>query len=1076
MDTVLPRTRELALAAKAARIGLTIDAEEADRLEPSLDILEALAGDPDLAGWNGLGLALQTYQKRAFAVVDWLADLARRCDRRFMLRLVKGAYWDTEIKHAQEEGQDGYPVFTRKASTDLSYIACVRKVLDNRDAFYAQFATHNAQTAAVILELAGDYRDFEFQRLHGMSEHLHEQLVAPDTYALACRVYAPCGGHKELLPYLVRRLLENGANTSFVNRIMDEDVPVERITADPLAEVAALDEKRHPRIPLPRQIYRPERLNSAGLDLGDEPAMQALAADMERLTALDWTAGPIVAGAETVEGAVGAHDPADRRRVVGAVREATGDDVAAALDAAEVAFPAWSGAPVEDRAACLERTADLMEDHMAELMAIAVREAGKSLTDGVAEVREAVDFCRYYAARARRLCGAPGPLPGPGGDRVRATGRGVFVCISPWNFPLAIFTGQVAAALAVGNAVIAKPAEQTPLMAARAVRLFHEAGVPTDALHLLPGRGEVVGAALVADARVAGIAFTGGTETARAIRHALAGRGAGPVPFIAETGGLNAMIVDSTALPEQATEDVLRSAFDSAGQRCSALRVLFLQDDIADGMIDMLAGAMSELRIGDPAYLSTDIGPVIDDEAQAMLEAHDARMAAEGRLIHACALGPETAHGTFFAPRAYEIDSLDRLQQEVFGPFLHVVRFASGHIDRVVDAINATGYGLTFGVHSRIDSVAEHLHDRIRAGNTYVNRNIIGAIVGVQPFGGEGLSGTGPKAGGPHYLRRFARAERVAAAAKDDNGTAPVTAGRLVSRQTAPVVGGRRRTGAMVMTHPAAQPAAINGTLVLATAEHAEQAVALADTAFPRWEGTAAEDRARVLDAAARDLANDPRALIDLCGDVYGQAPRAAARAVETAAAIYRAYAAEARAWFTAPMALHGYTGERDELAMRGRGVFLCLAAGPVAVETVAAMAAAALAAGNPAIIVSDAAAAHAAAHLVERLHDAGLPPDVLHFLPLDDDVLRRSLLADPRVAGAAYAGSAAAAADIDRVLAERQGSIIPFIAQLNEAPDLAGFADTGDLYRFATERTLSVDTTASGGNASLFTIGDDEG
>jgi len=753
-----PRVLDLARRAKDKGIGLTIDSEEADRLEPTLDVIAAVAADPSLAGWDGLGYAVQAYQKRALAVIDWLAALAERRNRRIPLRLVKGAYWDSEIKRSQERGLEGYPVYTRKASTDVSYIACARKILAAGEAFYPQFATHNAHTLATVVELAGRGRDYEFQRLHGMGEALYNEVVGPDRLGIPCRVYAPVGSHEELLPYLVRRLLENGANTSFVNRIVDERLPIEEVVADPVETVRALPDKPHPKIPLPADLYGAERRNARGIDLSDPNTLERLAEGMRAALARPLVARPIVDGAEAASGAPRAiTDPADRRRQVGEAFEADAETVARALDVAARAAPGWAATPAEERAACLDRMAALLEERAAEAIAICVREAGKTLADAVAEVREAVDFCRYYAIRARADFARPTPLPGPTGERneISLHGRGVFVCISPWNFPLAIFTGQVTAALVAGNAVIAKPAEQTPLIAAFAVRLLHESGVPGDALQLLPGDGRV-GAALVADARVAGVAFTGSTETAWAINRALAARDAPIAPLIAETGGQNAMIVDSSALPEQVVADALLSAFGSAGQRCSALRVLFLQDEIAPKVIDMLAGAMAELRVGDPGLLATDVGPVIDDEAKAGLEAHAQRMAERFSRLHKTALPEACAHGTFFAPVAFEIDSLSRLEREVFGPILHVVRYRTGDLDRVIEAINATGYGLTLGIHSRIDATAETIAARVRAGNIYVNRNMIGAVVGVQPFGGEGLSGTGPKAGGPRYLHRFA--------------------------------------------------------------------------------------------------------------------------------------------------------------------------------------------------------------------------------------------------------------------------------------------------------------------------------
>ncbi|HET8726049.1 MAG TPA: bifunctional proline dehydrogenase/L-glutamate gamma-semialdehyde dehydrogenase PutA [Alphaproteobacteria bacterium] len=753
------RLKALALRARKHDIGFTVDAEEADRLDLSLDIIERVFGDPDLNGWEGFGLAVQAYQKRTYTLIDWLADLSRRHGRRLMVRLVKGAYWDTEVKVAQERGLSGYPVFTRKASTDVSYLACARKLLDRRDLFYPQFATHNAHTLAYVLELAGGHQGFEFQRLHGMGEPLYDQIVGPD---LPCRVYAPVGGHEDLLAYLVRRLLENGANTSFVNRLQDEEVPVEAIVEDPVTKVAALPSKPHPRIPLPVDLFQPDRANSRGIDFSDPTTLRPELDAMERASEGQWSAGPMVGDRKTNRPAEPVFDPSDRSRRIGGVVEATVEDAERALDLAHKAARAWNSRGGSYRAAILDRMADLMEQHRAELMAMAVREAGKTLPDALAEVREAIDFCRYYAARAREDFNGAKLLVGPTGEEntLSLQGRGVFVCISPWNFPLAIFTGQVAAALVAGNAVIAKPAEQTPLIAAKAVRLFHEAGVPADVLHLLPGDGTVIGGRLVADPRVAGIAFTGSTDTARIINRALADRPGPIVPFIAETGGQNAMIVDSTALPEQVVADVVTSAFQSAGQRCSALRVLYVQDGIADRLITMLQGYAETLRIGDPALLATDVGPVIDEEARAMLEAHAARIGREGKERIALALGEECSRGCFFAPRAYEIGGIEQLDKEIFGPILHIVRYSAGRLDKVLDAIEATGYGLTLGVHTRIERTAQQVYRRLGVGNTYVNRNMIGAVVGVQPFGGQGLSGTGPKAGGPHYLHRFAT-ERV---------------------------------------------------------------------------------------------------------------------------------------------------------------------------------------------------------------------------------------------------------------------------------------------------------------------------
>ena len=749
---------ELSRHARGAGIGLTIDAEEADRLDLSLDLFEALALSPDLADWDGLGLAVQAYQKRALPVIEWLADLARRSGRRLMVRLVKGAYWDSEIKRTQELGLDGYPVYTRKVATDVSYLACARRLLAFGPIFYPQFATHNAHTVAALLEFAGERRDYEFQRLHGMGEALYEQIVGAERLDRPCRVYAPVGSHEDLLPYLVRRLLENGANTSFVNRLVDEAQPINAIVADPIAQLARLPVKPHPRIPLPRDLYGPARENSRGLDLDHAPVQAALRDGLAAALCQPRSAAPIIDGIEQPGAAEPVFDPSDRRRQVGMVVAAGPREIDRALGRALFSAPSWDRTPAAERAAVLERAADLYQNRMVELMALIIREGGRTIPAALAEIREAVDYLRYYALRARVDFAASEPLPGPTGERdeIALHGRGVFACISPWNFPLAIFTGQIAAALAAGNAVVAKPAEQTPLVAAAAVWLLHQAGVPGDVLHLLPGTGEIVGAALVGDPRVAGIAFTGSTETARRINLDLARRAGPIVPLIAETGGQNAMIVDSSALAEQVVSDVLISAFDSAGQRCSSLRLLYVQVDIADRLLAMLAGAMTELVVGDPALLATDVGPIIDAPAREALEQHAQRMAREGHLLYQCALPAGTEHGTFFAPRVFQIDGAERLPGEVFGPILHVVRWHADRLNAVLDEIAATGYGLTLGIQSRIDETTRYILARLHIGNSYVNRSMIGAVVGVQPFGGEGLSGTGPKAGGPRYLHRFA--------------------------------------------------------------------------------------------------------------------------------------------------------------------------------------------------------------------------------------------------------------------------------------------------------------------------------
>lgn len=759
MAELVPGVLELAQLAKSYGIGYTVDAEEADRLELSLDIIEATFADPSLDGWEGYGLAVQAYQKRTPYTIDFLADLARRVGRRIPVRLVKGAYWDAEIKRAQVEGHPGYPVFTRKQNTDVSYLACAKRLFAHSDALYPMFATHNAQTIAAVRAIAGG-RDYEHQKLHGMGDDLYAEVIPADRLGVPCRVYAPVGSHEDLLPYLVRRLLENGANSSFVNRITDEDVAIEDLIRDPVEAVSAFASIPHPKIPLPVDLLRSQnhnRKNSMGANLANDNDLRALADQLN--TALKpWQAAPLVPGAVIAADALPVANPADHRQVVGHWKPADAATVEKALSNAAAAYPAWNRTPAASRATILEHAADLLEARMPEFMALCVKEAGKTLPDGVAEVREAVDFLRYYAGQARAQFGAPERLPGPTGEsnELQLHGRGVFVCISPWNFPLAIFLGQVAAALAAGNSVIAKPAEQTNLVGHAAVKLLHEAGVPEAVVQFLPGDGATVGAALTRDPRVAGVAFTGSTDTARAINRALAARDAAIGVLIAETGGQNAFIADSSSLPEAVVKDAISSAFISAGQRCSAARVLFVQDDIADKVMTMLAGAMAELKVGDPGLLSTDVGPVIDADALQILTDHAARMDREARPIAVAATDEATAHGSFFAPRAYELQSLAQLQREIFGPVLHVIRWKADQLDAVIDQINATGYGLTLGVHSRIDETIERIASRVAVGNVYVNRNQIGAVVGVQPFGGQGLSGTGPKAGGPHYLLRFA--------------------------------------------------------------------------------------------------------------------------------------------------------------------------------------------------------------------------------------------------------------------------------------------------------------------------------
>ncbi|OJX04704.1 MAG: trifunctional transcriptional regulator/proline dehydrogenase/L-glutamate gamma-semialdehyde dehydrogenase [Burkholderiales bacterium 70-64] len=990
MEELYPRLCRLARLAREHDIGLNVDAEEADRLELSLDLLERLCFEPALEGWNGVGFVAQAYQKRCPHVIEHLVDLARRSRRRLMVRLVKGAYWDSEIKRAQVDGLEGYPVYTRKAYTDLSYLACARLLLAAPDAVYPQFATHNAHTVAAVMQMAGgNYYagQYEFQCLHGMGEPLYEQVVGPLAHgglARPCRIYAPVGSHETLLAYLVRRLLENGANASFVHRIADASIPLDALVADPVETVERLAAAEgglglpHPAIPLPRDLYRPQRVNSTGIDLASDERLSWFSAALLRSAQHDWRAAPIVAGRERADGPARAVlDPADRGDSVGTVIEATADDIAEALEQAARAAPAWGATAPQARAAALERASERLQAQMGELAGLMVREAGKTWGNAVAEVREAIDFLRYYAAQVRDSPDAPAPRP-----------LGPLVCISPWNFPLAIFTGQVAAALAAGNTVLAKPAEQTPLVAAQAVRLMHAAGIPFGALQLLPGRGETVGAALAADARIRGVLFTGSTEVARTLQRTLAGRldeEGRPLVLIAETGGQNAMIVDSSALAEQAVADIVTSAFDSAGQRCSALRVLCVQAEAAERVLAMLRGAMRELRIGAPEWLSTDVGPVIDDQARDGLLAYIEAMRARGHRAYQAPLdaraGQAMARGSFVAPTLIELAGVGELGREVFGPVLHVVRYARSELGRVLEEINATGYGLTLGLHTRIDETVDFVTARVRAGNRYVNRNMIGAVVGVQPFGGEGLSGTGPKAGGPLYLRRL-----VARAAP-----------RLrVPGQAAP-------------GQAFALPAASGPARVLGADSTRGPAPLASLQAWLQARGDA-----------------DSQALAELCV--------ALARAVPDAAGLV----------------LPGPTGERNTWTLHARAATLCIAGNEA--DRLFQLAHV-LAAGSTALWPDEEG--------TRRLHDA-LPPEVrarvrrvadAHAAPCDAVLVH---------------GDARTVCEWSRLLAGRDGPIVAMQACASGERTLGAVA----VERLMIERSLSVNTAAAGGNASLMSIG----
>ena len=993
-----PRLKQLAMAAKAGDIGFTVDAEEASRLDISLDLIEAVFADPDLNGWQGFGIAVQAYQKRAIQVIDWLVELADRVGRKMAVRLVKGAYWDTEIKLSQVGGYEGYPVFTRKPATDVSYQACARRLLNSRDRIYPQFASHNAYSVSAVLEMAGKLEGFEFQRLHGMGEEIYNQVM--NDAGIPCRIYAPVGQHEDLLAYLVRRFLENGANTSFVNNVLNDSTPVESLVEDPMEKVKSWTHIANPHIPLPMHIYGPRRTNSTGVDLDDVLHLEKLQANFNR-----WMESSLGPANGTESDWTTVINPANHSEQMGRVTPAYDADIEKMLAATDAARGRWSSLAAIERGNCLRRLADALEENRDELMALCIKEAGKSLPDALAEVREAVDFCRYYANQAERLFAEQAVQP-----------LGVVLCISPWNFPLAISLGQVAAALAAGNTVVAKPAEQTCLIAEAAFRLMSECGLPEGVAHLANCPGPTAGRLLVPDPRIAAVLFTGSTETGAAIVRTLAQRSDGPVPLIAETGGQNAMIVDSTALPEQVVDDVIASGFHSAGQRCSALRVLFVQEDVANKVIPMIIGAMRELRVGDPARLDTDVGPVIDGAALNRLETHTEYMKQAGKLLHQCELSEECSEGFFFAPRLYEIESLDRLEHEVFGPVVHLIRYKAKDLVSVVDAINATGYGLTLGVHSRIAEVADLITGRAKVGNVYVNRNMVGAVVGVQPFGGRGLSGTGPKAGGPDYLARLVAPKGESgmigpmadAPARVRSGVLSVQLNELLNR-----LAGRQEAWA-------AQPAVQRTSLIR------------------QFAGIAAVKAGQCSGLDDRQLS----AIVSRCGQLAHRAER----------------------MLVEPEVMPGPTGELNLLRRESRGVLLCLHCEPFSALEWATQIVAALVSGNSAVTTVDQKSRALAEAVIGWFREAGVPADVLAPALTPKVGELQALHQDPRVRGVIINHGRKQVQASARLLAQREGEIVPLIAET--------FTPLY-LIRFLTEKTITIDTTASGGNASLMTMDD---
>ena len=1022
MGEMLPRIRQLALEAKAYGLGFTIDAEEADRMDISLDLFESLARDPGLAGWDGLGFVLQAYDKRSPLVAEWLAELGRDAGRKLMVRLVKGAYWDSEIKHAQQEGYADYPVYTRKANTDLCYQVCAAKLLDAGDVIYPQFATHNALTAAFVLELA-EGRKFEFQRLHGMGGLLHMQLAkGVGVKPAPVRVYAPVGAHEDLLPYLVRRLLENGSNSSFVNRFLDKKVPVAQIATDVQADVEASATRRHSAIPLPVDILRAagdDRPDTHGVDLANADAEKELLDVVNSLSERTWAAGPIIGGKLNTSDGEAVVSPTDTRKVVGTCRKASAAEVSKALDLAAAAQPAWDALGGEARAEILERAAGIMQTRMHELTALLAYEAGRTLNDGISEVREAVDFLNYYAQQARKRFAVAETVNDPLGgiSQYSLHGRGVFFCISPWNFPLAIFTGQVAAALASGNSVLAKPADPTPLIAAESVKILHQAGVPGDVLNLVPGRGRLLGEIINTDPRIKGVAFTGSTEVALGIQRTLLERGTDVPAFIAETGGQNSMVVDSSSLPEQVVDDAIRSAFLSAGQRCSALRVMYVQDEIADRIIGMMKGAMAELAVNKPWQLTTDVGPVIDEGAKKELLQHVENMKQEALLHYACELPRGLEHGTFVAPHLFELSSVKQLPGEVFGPILHVIRFKKSRFKQLIEEINGTGFGLTLGVHSRIEKFTRDVVNLTRVGNNYINRNMVGAVVGVNPFGGQGLSGTGPKAGGPNYMTRFAC--------------------EIITVKNPPPT--------LDASHPAGDASAIVGGNVITqiSAEHVANAMEMASQSQLGWNLAGGDQRALLLDKAAELM--DKR--------LPGQ---------KASATVCRYYADQARQKCQAPLVLPGPTGESNELSLHGRGVFICAVADATPSHAFVQQVTAALAAGNAVLACPAPQQAQLSGMVIQALLDAGIPKEILHFIP--GKMLRKLATKDLRTAGIAWTGPVQEALAMLLEMSERGGAIVPMVVEAG-GPNY--------LMRFVVEKTRTVNIAATGGNALLLNLGE---
>ena len=1080
-----PKLLKLTQLAKQYNVGMNIDAEETERLQLSLELVERLAYEESLVGFDGIGIVVQAYQKRAPYVLDYLANLAKNANKRFMVRLVKGAYWDAEIKHSQEQGLSNYPVFTRKFHTDISYQACVKKLLENHQYIYPQFATHNVQTVAVVTELADGNKDFEFQCLHGMGDDLYDNVVRQTGFeGIPCRIYAPVGGHKHLLAYLVRRLLENGANSSFVNRIVDENLPIEDLIKNPINKALEYGCEQHPNIKSPKNIVAP-RLNSQGYNINDFVILDEMYRGIEKhLSKNDYKVEPVVVGIKEFTTVPEDIINPNTNHVIGKVINGDVSVANKALENAKEAFDNWNNTSAGDRAIILEKFANLLEENKDKFIAIAIMEAGKTLSNAINEIREAVDFCRYYAAKAREEFSQPIEFTGALGSlkQLDLSGYGPMVCISPWNFPLAIFLGQITAALAAGNTVVAKPAEQTPIIAYEAVKLLFEAGLPEKTLQFVPGNGAIIGSALVKNTICKGVIFTGSTEVASIINQTLASRDSKIVPFIAETGGQNVMVVDSSSLPEQVTADVINSAFDSAGQRCSALRVLCLQDDIADSYIKMIVGAMKELKIGDSKYIDTDVGPVIDRGAAYKLNLYIEQKKNKFNLIHQLPVNHDTKKGTFVMPAIFEIKKLSDLGVEQFGPILHILRFKANELPKLVRDINSMGYGLTAGVHSRINEVIDYFKNHIKAGNVYVNRNIIGAVVGVQPFGGQGKSGTGPKAGGPFYMQRLAseKISNVSDVKQSIQKVADINENEIKKHiqdnyNIASIVDGnpciKDKTKDLKDTSEN-----IIGKISQASVNTIDKAIDIAYTAVEKWNNKDVAERV-VLISKFLSLLDKERDLV------------AASLVVESNVIFEEAYlqidetinqvtyyCLQAKKELEAPKLLQSPTGEADELSLKGRGVAISMCSTSDLLIRFVRQTVVALLTGNTVVAKPAYTGNLTAYNIVKLMLKAGISNKVIQLVLSHTEEATAALLFNSKIDLVAFSGSGTAVKQVHNALALRRGALVPLVAESvdkdGNATHLAIQTESPlYLHCFLVEKTVSVNTTASGGNASLMSL-----